>query len=235
MQPDERISNACLLVAVALCLTTPARADRDAGRSHEVEIYRYEVAPTVVLGPRAKTEMTRTPFGKLGVDAYLVVIRLNPGERFVSARAEMRDGFICKPRRGRGKKIAGKIATYLGSKIVFRSAAPKLSETIALVSELVPLNTDSAIPTPGVRRRMVLKPEDVVHQEGYVAVLLVAAAGPFTRLEVVRIVTRPAEGRGKQTRGRGQIVAFPDITDEPMTGDRIRSIMAGKEQDFSSR
>ena len=96
------------LLLVAFAVAGVAAADERSARGYELQVYRYDVAPNVVLGKQERVWSARMPYGELGVDAYLVVVRLAPGERFVSARAEVRDGFFCIPRRAPGKRMAGK-------------------------------------------------------------------------------------------------------------------------------
>ena len=218
-----------MLCVVAACAAIPGVAAADTS-GRQVQIFRYEVAPQVVLGQRAQNKLsTMTPFGELGVDAYLVVVRLAPGERFVSARAEVRDGFFCIPRQRRGRSIAGRVAARLGYEVVSRRMPPEIREPLALISEILPLSSVSALRPPRLKRRVLLKAQNVEHHDGYVAALLLVAANPVTRMQVERVVTR-SSARGGKRRSRGaRTVALPDRTEPALPRGRIMSILTGEE------
>ncbi len=218
-----------LLFMVLACAAVPIVAAEDFTSAREVEIFRYEVAPRVMLGQSARDELSAMmPFGEFGIDAYVVVVHMAPGERFVSARAEVRDGFFCILRRQRGRSIAGRMAARLGYEIVLHRVPPEIRNTLALVPEVFPLSSVSALPPPRLKRRVSLKARNVEHHDGYVAVLLLVAANPVTRLQVERVVTRSSARGGKRRSRGGRTVAFPDPTAPPLPRERIMSILAGE-------
>ena len=220
-----RLMSSLILVA-ALDAMGVADADVRSAGGHEVQVYRYDVAPTVSLGKKAGEWSARMPFGELGVDAYLVVVRLAPGERFISARAEVRDGLFCIPRQGRGKRVAGKIAAGMAMQAALNAAPKEVRGPLSLVKTLVPLEPESAVPPPKLKPRIVLKAEDVEHHDGYVAALLLVASNPMTRLQIEDVVTRSKE-RKRKSRSRGtRTLALPE---KGMPRGRIMSILADGE------
>lgn len=216
----------CLFLTVITAI--PVAASERPTRGYEVEVFRYDVAPNVVLGKNAQQALSaRLPFGEPGVDAYVVVIRLAPGERFVSAHAEVRDGFFCIPRR-RGTGLARRVAARMGYHVVLQSAPSEIAKTLGLVAELVPLTPKSALPPPRLRKRVQLQAKDVEHHDGYVAALLLVASNPLTRMQIERVVTRAKKPGGKR-RSRGPRTVSLPPSDSAMPRDRIMSILAGED------
>ena len=195
--------------------------------SDEIEIYRYEVSPQLAMGPGAANELSAMEsLGTLGVDAFLVVVRLEPGERFVSAKVEVRDGLFCIPRKRRSRAVVAKIAATLGAQAVLEASGPDLREPLALATTLIPTSRLSAVPAPKLRPRLVLKAHDVEHNQGYVAALLLVASNSVTRLHVESVTTRH---KRKKTRHRDRYhgsVPFP-AEGESVTRERVMSILAG--------
>ena len=225
----------CLILALTgVAILTTVQSEARRGRQPDVEIFRYDVAPRLALSERGEQKLAAmAPYGELGVGAYLVVFKLEPGERFVSARAEVKDGLFCTPRRGLGRHMAKKVAAQLFSQVVLKNAASEIGEGLALVAGFLPLDRSSKVPPPQLTSRVRIKRDDVEHHDGYVAMLLIVASNSVTRLSVDRIVTKRVSGPKQRRRKESTVIPFPDPTEAAMPRDRIMSILAGEGRRFN--
>lgn len=202
---------------------------REPGPVPIVEVHRFELtspdAEQSLLRARAANDAS---FGELELQGGLVVIRLEPDVRFVSARVEVRDGLFCLHRR-QTPRLAGRIVGRMAFGLLAAELPSELKPGLELVSELLEIGDPAPAPVFRTDRKVILKASTVEQHEGYVAATLLVATGPMTRLEVTRIVTRRAERARRRLGARP--VAVPSSHEEALPPERVKSILLGQESD----
>jgi hypothetical protein len=184
-----------------------------------VEILRYET-------PELATDDVRSRALEPGVEPYLIVVNVEAGRRFVSARVAVHDGLLAMPRRRGAWDVVGRFAARLGYEVATQEAPPGVRETLRALAGTLPELDPPAETKPRLRRRITLEAGDVEHHAGYVATVLFVAGSPLTRVEVGDIVSRPERsGRGRM---RASTVVLPHRGDMASSADTVRSVLAGR-------
>ncbi len=223
-----------LIVASLLPLAAPCQERLSAGTEEppgRIAIFRYDDAPDE-RRPAGNPEAMTTPGGARmladgrEVATYVLVLRLAPGERFVRATVEARDGRFCVARRARR---ASRVLGRIGVDLLVAEAAPALHPSIGLLADLV-LPDAAARPAPRLERRIKLRARDVESHEGYAVLVLPMVAGSLTRLVFPRLVIEAVAENGRRSRRKldAAPVVVPGPQDAGINRERLIRILSGR-------
>jgi hypothetical protein len=209
-----------------------AQAGRAAGERH-VEIFKYEVNPAY---GKDESVLARVDQAMLleghEVRAYVVVFHLAPGERLVSARGEVRDGFVCRRTPRRTGRAVGRALGSMGYRLLLKDVPSELREGLNLLGDLTLMHPAvSARPEFEVQRRLRFRARDLDQREGLAATIVVLAANSVTRVAFPRIVTRKADGARKPRRHRSSArpALVPGPADPELSREELVRILLGQE------
>jgi len=187
-----------LVLLMALGVTCDGwGGSRERMREIPLEVLRYdaEVPASAVKADAAALEDAKI-LGAPRLHGYILRLQLEPGERMLSAKGVVRDGFAHHGRSGKARKAA-RLLGALGYQLVLRHAPGDLHSSLGPIAGLVlPGRPESELPHPV--RMLVLRGESFHHHAGYAAAVVMLEANDVTRIELTRIVTRRADRRRKQ-------------------------------------
>lgn len=166
-----------------------------------VEIYKYGMHVSLndetAVQQRLESGMV---LGGHRIAAYVMVVRLDSGERFRSAKVAIKDGYFCMRSRRVSGRIVGRVLSSVGYTLLMSGVPSELQPGVSLLNLLVQPNEPVPSPTiamPNLRKRLVLRERNVDHQQGYVTIILPIAANGLTRVAFEKIVTlKPGPRRG---------------------------------------
>jgi hypothetical protein len=219
-------SGRLLLLLLACGVTSEVwSGSRDRMREIPLEVLRYDAEPPV--------EAAIAHTGALGdakilgpprLHGYILRLQLEPGERILSAKGIVRDGFAHQGRSGKARKAA-RLLGALGYQLVLRHAPGDLHSSLGPIAGLVlPGRPESEL--PAVARVLVLRGESFHQHAGYAVAVVMLEANDLTRVELTRILTRRNDRRRKQ---RARAPAVLVRGGELVSRDELLQLLAGQQ------
>jgi len=218
-------SGRLLLLLLACGATSDVwSGSRDRMREIPLEVLRYDAEPPVDAATAdAESLGDAKILGAPRLHGYLLRLQLEPGERILSARGLVRDGFAHHRRPGKARKAA-RLLGALGYQLVLRRAPGDLHSSLGPIAGLVLPGGPESEP-PAAVRVLVLRGESFHHHAGYAVAVVMLEANDLTRVELTRILTRRDDRRRKQ---RAHSTAVLVRGGEVVSRDELLQLLAGR-------